>query len=62
MAGAVRAFAEYQPFTPTIDTVRGLLLGAPMGDSAILAVAWLVALTLAGYLAAQAIYNRDPVR
>jgi ABC-2 type transport system permease protein len=62
MSGVARAFAEYQPFTPVIDSIRGLLLGAPMGNSAILAVAWLVGLSLIGYLAAQAVYNRDPVR
>lgn len=62
MSSVARAFAEYQPFTPTIDTLRGLLLGAPIGDSAILAVGWLIALTLLGYLSARAIYNRGPVR
>jgi ABC-2 type transport system permease protein len=57
----VRAFAEYQPFTPVIDTVRGLLLGTPIGNSAILAVAWCAALTLVGYVWALAAYNRGPV-
>jgi ABC-2 type transport system permease protein len=58
MPEAIRWFAEYQPFTPVIDTLRGLLLGTPMGNSAILAVAWCVGLTLFGYLCAQAVYNR----
>jgi ABC-2 type transport system permease protein len=62
MSGGVRLFAEYQPFTPVIDTVRGLLLGTPSGNSAVLAVAWCAALTLVGYLWARAVYNRDPVR
>jgi len=62
MSGGVRLFAEYQPFTPVIDTVRGLLLGTPIGNSAVLAVAWCAALTLVGYLWARAVYNRDPVR
>ena len=31
MPGVVRWFAEYQPFTPVIDTLRGLLLGTPIG-------------------------------
>jgi len=62
MSGGVRWFAEYQPFTPVIDTVRGLLLGTPIGNSAVLAVAWCVGLTLVGYLWARAVYNRDPVR
>jgi ABC-2 type transport system permease protein len=62
MAGGVRWFAEYQPFTPVIDTLRGLLLGTPIGNSAILAVAWCAGLTLLGYLWARAVYNRDPVK
>ena len=62
MSSGVRWFAEYQPFTPVIDTLRGLLLGTPMGNSAILAIAWSVGLTLVGYLWARAVYNRDPVK
>ncbi len=58
----MRWFAEYQPLTPVIDTVRGLLLGTPIGNSAVLAVAWCVGLSLVGYLWARAVYNRDPVR
>lgn len=63
MPAGVRWFAEYQPFTPVIDTLRGLLLGTPIGNnSAILAVAWCVVLTLIGYLWARTVYNRDPVK
>lgn len=62
MPAGVRWFAEYQPFTPIIDTVRGLLMGTPIGNSAVLAIAWCVGLTLVGYLWARAIYNRDTVR
>src|SRR5690349_4388141 len=62
MAGWVRWFAQYQPVTPVIDTVRGLLLGTAIGNSAVLAVAWCAALALAGYLWARAVYNRGPVQ
>ncbi len=62
MPVGVRWFAEYQPFTPVIDTLRGLLLGTPIGNSAVLAVAWCVGLTLIGYLWARAVYNRNSVR
>jgi ABC-2 type transport system permease protein len=62
MSGGVRWFASYQPFTPVIDTVRGLLLGTPIGNSAVLAVAWCAGLTLIGYLWARAVYNRNSVR
>lgn len=63
MPVGVRWFAEYQPFTPVIDTVRGLLLGTPIGgNSVVLAVAWCAGLTLVGYLWARAVYNRSSVR
>jgi ABC-2 type transport system permease protein len=62
MPVGVRWFASYQPFTPVIDTVRGLLLGTPIGNSAVLAVAWCAGLTLVGYLWARALYNRNPVK
>jgi ABC-2 type transport system permease protein len=58
MAGWARAFAEYQPFTPVIDTLRGLLLGTPIGNNAVYAVAWCAIIALVGYLWARAIYNR----
>jgi ABC-2 type transport system permease protein len=62
MPVGVRWFAEYQPFTPAIDTLRGLLLGTPIGNSAILAIAWCIGLTLFGYLMARTVYNRTQVR
>jgi ABC-2 type transport system permease protein len=55
-------FAQNQPFTPVIETVRGLLLGTPIGDSAALAVAWCVTLSIAGYLWATRLYERDRAR
>jgi len=61
MPVGLRWFAEYQPFTPIMETLRGLLLGTPIGNSAIFAVAWCVAIALGGYLWAKKLYNRDPV-
>jgi ABC-2 type transport system permease protein len=60
MPTGLRWFAEYQPFTPVIETVRGLLLGTAIGNSAMLAIAWCAAITLVGYLWAKKLYNRDP--
>jgi ABC-2 type transport system permease protein len=62
MPGGVRWFAENQPFTSMIETLRGLLLGTPIGHSAIVATAWCVVIALAGYIWARAAYNRDPIR
>jgi ABC-2 type transport system permease protein len=60
MPTGMRWFAENQPFTPIMETLRGLLTGSPIGSSGVLAVAWCVAIGLAGYLWAKRLYNRDP--
>jgi ABC-2 type transport system permease protein len=62
MPAGLRWFADYQPFTPIIDTLRGLLTGAAIGSSALLAVAWCAALALVGYLWGRARYDRRPAR
>ncbi len=62
MPVGVRWFAEYQPFTSMIETMRGLLLGTAIGHSAAIAAAWCVAIAMIGYLWARVAYNRDPVR
>ncbi|WP_236796600.1 ABC transporter permease [Amycolatopsis sp. GM8] len=62
MPDGLRQFAEYQPFTPFIETIRGLLLGTPIGNSAIMAVGWAVAIAVFGYLWAMKLFNRDPAR
>jgi ABC-2 type transport system permease protein len=62
MPGGVRWFAENQPFTSMIETLRGLLLGTPIGHSAIVATAWCVVIALVGYIWGRAAYNRDPIR
>jgi ABC-2 type transport system permease protein len=60
MPAAFRWFAAYQPFTPVIETLRGLLLGTAIGSSAIVAAVWCVAATVACSLWARRLYNRDP--
>jgi ABC-2 type transport system permease protein len=60
MPAAMRWFAENQPFTPIMETLRGLLLGTPIGTDGILAVAWSVGIGLVGYLWAKRLFNRDP--
>ncbi len=62
MPSGVAAFADYQPFTPVMETVRGLLLGTGIGHNAWLAVAWSVGITVVCYLWAKKLYNRDPIR
>ncbi|SNS97846.1 ABC-2 type transport system permease protein [Asanoa hainanensis] len=50
MAPGVRQFAQYQPFTPIIETLRGLLAGEPSGSKALVAAAWCVGIALVGYV------------
>jgi ABC-2 type transport system permease protein len=58
MPTALRWFAEYQPFTPVIETVRGLLLGTAIGSDALLAVGWSVGIGLVSYFWARRLFNR----
>ncbi|EHN12370.1 putative ABC drug resistance transporter permease component [Patulibacter medicamentivorans] len=58
MPDGLRWFAENQPFTPVIDALRGLLDGSPDGGTVLLAVAWCVAIGLAGYLWSRRLYRR----
>ena len=58
MAAGVRQFAEYQPFTPIIETLRGLLTGDPSASKAITAVAWCAGIALVGYLWSLATFTK----
>ncbi|MEJ8633259.1 ABC transporter permease [Streptomyces sp. MS2.AVA.5] len=60
MPGWFRPIAEYQPFTPAIETLRGLLLGTEIGHNGWLAIAWSVGLAALGYRWSTASFNRDP--
>ncbi|KAA2252433.1 ABC transporter permease [Solihabitans fulvus] len=62
MPTALRLFAEYQPFTPIIETLRGLLMDKPIGDNAWLALTWCVAIALGGYLWSKRLFNREYAR
>ncbi|MFE0464238.1 ABC transporter permease [Kitasatospora sp. NPDC058965] len=58
MPVGLRWFAEYQPFTPVIETLRGLLLGAGIGSAGPVAVAWCLGLTALGYAWARSAFRR----
>lgn len=62
MPAGLRWFAEYQPFTPVIDTLRGLLdvgpgAGTGLAGSALLAVGWCLAITVGSYVWARRLYD-----
>lgn len=54
----LRAVAQNQPMTPVIETVRGLLMGTPIGDSARLAVVWFGGIAIAAFALATWLFQR----
>ncbi|MFJ5922510.1 ABC transporter permease [Kitasatospora sp. NPDC092948] len=60
MPGWFQPVAQYQPFTPAIETLRGLLLGTPIGDNWWIALLWCAALTVLGYVWSRSQFDREP--
>ncbi|GEA87380.1 ABC transporter permease [Cellulomonas cellasea] len=58
MPGPVRWFAENQPVTSIVDTIRALLAQEPVGTDIVVALAWCVGVLLVAQLAAMATYRR----
>jgi ABC-2 type transport system permease protein len=58
MGPGVRQFAEYQPFTPIIESLRGLLAGAPSGGYAAAALGWCAGIALVGYVWSRATFSK----
>ncbi|MFD6418396.1 ABC transporter permease [Streptomyces sp. NPDC060194] len=59
MPGWFRPIAEYQPFTPAIETLRGLLLGTEIGNNGWLSIAWSLGLAVLGYRWATAKFDSE---
>jgi ABC-2 type transport system permease protein len=59
MPTGLRWFAEYQPFTPIIETLRGLLMDQPVGHNAAVALAWCSVIAVAGYLWSKRLFERE---
>jgi ABC-2 type transport system permease protein len=58
MPGPVAWFAENQPVTSIVNTIRALFAGSPVGDDIWVALAWLIGILVVAYAAAIAIYRR----
>ena len=56
----LQVFADNQPFTPFIESIRGLLLDGV--STPWVAIVWAIALTVIGYVWSMAIYERKSVR
>jgi len=62
MPAGLRWFAEYQPFTPVIETLRSLLTDKPIGNNAWIALVWCAVIALSGYLWSRRLFNREFAR
>ncbi|MGW5137575.1 ABC transporter permease [Nocardia beijingensis] len=58
MGPGIRQFAQYQPFTPIIEALRGFLFGHPSGGYTAAALAWCAGFALVGYLWSRATFDK----
>jgi ABC-2 type transport system permease protein len=58
MPPVVRAFAENQPVTSIVESIRALLSGHPVGNDIWIALAWCAGIMLAAYIFAIRAYKR----
>jgi ABC-2 type transport system permease protein len=58
MPRGVRWFAEVQPMSPIIDTIRGFMLDLPANDSQWTALAWCVGIIIIAFVASMQVYKR----
>jgi ABC-2 type transport system permease protein len=58
MPGPVRAFAEHQPVTSIVNTIRDLFTQRPVDDDIWTALAWCVGILVVAYVFAMVVYRR----
>ena len=58
MPGPVRWFAEHQPVTSIVDTIRDLLAGRPVGGDIWIALGWCVGILVVAHALAMRTYRR----
>jgi ABC-2 type transport system permease protein len=54
----LRGFADHQPYTPIIETMRDLLSGTAPGNTLWVALAWMVGILLVSYVGATIVFAR----
>ncbi|WP_327149127.1 ABC transporter permease [Nocardia sp. NBC_01329] len=59
MPTVMRWFAEYQPFTPFTETVRGLLMGSAIGNNALISLGWCLVIGLGGFFWSTTVFRRQ---
>lgn len=62
MPWGLRHFAEHQPFTPMVDSLRALTSGADAGPDLWVAGGWCVLIAVAGYLWSRRLFTRVPTK
>lgn len=58
MPGWLRGFAGHQPITPITETLRGLLLGTPVGSTGWVALAWCAGIAAVSIAASGVLFAR----
>ena len=58
MPGPVRAFAENQPVTSIVETIRALLSNRPVGNEIGVALAWCAGIILMSYIFAMKVFKK----
>jgi ABC-2 type transport system permease protein len=58
MPGALEWIGDRQPVTPIVETLRGLMLGTPIGSHAVTAIAWCAGLAAIGIVSAGLLFRR----
>jgi ABC-2 type transport system permease protein len=61
MTPALRGFAEYQPMTSVVETMRSLLLDGTAGPKVWTAIAWILGVLAVSYLLSVAVYKRKAI-
>jgi ABC-2 type transport system permease protein len=54
----VRVFAENQPVTAIVESIRALLSGQPVSHTIWIALAWCVGILLVAYIFAMRVYKK----
>lgn len=62
MPWGLRHFAEHQPFTPMIDSLRALTSGESPGSDLWLAIGWGLLIAVLGYLWSRRLFTKVPAR
>jgi len=61
MTPLLRGFADNQPLTPIVETLRSLLVTGAAGDKAWIALAWCIGIMVVFYLGSLLLYSKKTI-